>query len=181
MQYFLDEEGRLAASAVMNLLSAPDPDHYVQHMASSVLSRLFREHPQRSALLDTFLQWVISRLEQGTQRGAQYPADAVHACMRLMRSLELRDSLAKLRVVRALTSLIQPMGKMPQALYEIGFCLWAMSYCDQAMEDFLSSQTAFALVNLAKSATKEKLVRVIVSTFRVRAPVSCCPPSTRGA
>ncbi|WZZ09501.1 hypothetical protein YC2023_095422 [Brassica napus] len=53
-----------------------------------------------------------------------------------------------------------------QLLYETCLCIWLMSYYEPAIEYLATSRTMQRLTEVVKSSTKEKVVRVVILTFR---------------
>ncbi|KAJ1658159.1 H(+)-transporting V1 sector ATPase subunit H [Dispira simplex] len=55
----------------------------------------------------------------------------------------------------------------PQMLYQLTFCVWLLSF-DRSISETLNKQydVIGLLVDIAKTATKEKLVRIIMATFK---------------
>ncbi|EHA8588999.1 V-type proton ATPase subunit H [Cocos nucifera] len=53
-----------------------------------------------------------------------------------------------------------------QLLYEACLCIWLLSYYDAAVDYMATTRIMPRLVEVVKSSTKEKVVRVIVLTFR---------------
>ncbi|GLT30843.1 hypothetical protein SLA2020_056260 [Shorea laevis] len=53
-----------------------------------------------------------------------------------------------------------------QLLYETCLCVWLLSYHEPAIEYLATSRSLPRLVDVVKNSTKEKVVRVVVLTFR---------------
>jgi len=69
---------------------------------------------------------------------------------------------------KLLVPLITPASNQQyiQLLYEATLCMWLLSFHDDAVEAFSSGRVLPRLVEVVKSSTKEKVVRVAVMTFR---------------
>ncbi|KAK9082779.1 hypothetical protein Scep_029250 [Stephania cephalantha] len=63
-----------------------------------------------------------------------------------------------------------------QLLYETCLCVWLLSYYEPALEYLATSRALPRLVEVVKSSTKEKVVRVIILTLR-----NLLPKGTFGA
>lgn len=57
----------------------------------------------------------------------------------------------------------------PQKVYELTFAVWLLSFDIEVAKNLdRRCQVIPTLIELAKSAVKEKVIRVIIATFRVR-------------
>lgn len=73
----------------------------------------------------------------------------------------------------AVDSLISILKKssVPQKIYELTFAVWLLSFDEEVAKNLdRKCQVIPTLVEMAKLAVKEKVIRVIIATFRV----SCC-------
>ncbi|KAK8660334.1 hypothetical protein V6N13_051262 [Hibiscus sabdariffa] len=70
--------------------------------------------------------------------------------------------------VKLLIPLITPASTQQsnQLLYETCLCVWLLSYYEPAIEYLATSRALPRLVDVVKSSTKEKVVRVVVLIFR---------------
>ncbi|EAU88406.1 MSTP042 [Coprinopsis cinerea okayama7 len=67
----------------------------------------------------------------------------------------------------------------PQMSYQVGFCIWLLSFETNIAEEINKKYDIIAeLITVAQTAVKEKVIRVIVATFRnliVKAPAANLP------
>jgi len=70
--------------------------------------------------------------------------------------------------VKLLVPLISPASTQQsmQLLYETCLCIWLLSYYEPAIEYLATSRALARLIDVVKGSTKEKVVRVVVSTFK---------------
>lgn len=70
----------------------------------------------------------------------------------------------------AVDSLISILKKssVPQKIYELTFAVWLLSFDEEVAKNLdRKCQVIPTLVEMAKLAVKEKVIRVIIATFRV--------------
>jgi V-type H+-transporting ATPase subunit H len=72
----------------------------------------------------------------------------------------------------AIDSLVNILKKSknngPQKIYELAFAIWLLTFDEEIAKNLdRKCQIISTLVELAKSAVKEKIIRVIIATFRV--------------
>lgn len=70
----------------------------------------------------------------------------------------------------AIDSLVSILKKSsaPQKVYELTFAIWLLSFDDEVAKNLdRKCHVISTLVDFAKSAVKEKVIRVIMATFRV--------------
>lgn len=71
----------------------------------------------------------------------------------------------------AIDSLVNILKKSsaPQKVYELTFAIWLLSFDEEIAKNLdRKCHVITTLVDLAKSAVKEKVIRVIIATFRVK-------------
>ncbi|KAG5050957.1 hypothetical protein JHK87_003155 [Glycine soja] len=70
--------------------------------------------------------------------------------------------------VKLLVPLISPASTQQsiQLLYETCLCIWLLSYYEPAIEYLATSRTLPRLIDVVRSSTKEKVVRVVVLTLK---------------
>ncbi|KAF2580583.1 hypothetical protein F2Q68_00006483 [Brassica cretica] len=73
-------------------------------------------------------------------------------------------------------SCLSTLLKEPVLLYKTCLCIWLLSYYEPAIEYLATSRTMQRLTEVVKSSTKEKVVRVVILTFR-----NLLPKGTFGA
>ena len=88
---------------------------------------------------------------------------AVRALTILLRRNDARPMFGARHGINYLTKLLKSQGSMSNAqlLYELTFCLWALSFCDEIRPAFLEHHTIEVLVEQVTAAPREKVVRVV--------------------
>lgn len=172
VELFVTHEGgrsHLNAHSLLRVLNASPADAYVTHKAAACLALMFSVRPEVVAITDSFAQWIERELSVPVRDDPKaYPAAAVNAMMVFVRAPEMRELLTTPNVVGRLTVLLDSMARSPQALYEVTFCLWVLSFCRLAPVVFLEARTVYKLADQARTASKEKVVRVTLATLNVR-------------
>ncbi|CAM9557592.1 unnamed protein product, partial [Laminaria digitata] len=112
--------------------------------------------------------WICTQLSMGRGRG-QGVRGAVQALCVLLRHDDARISFSRHGGVGYLTKIIRMQGgdtSMAQLLYELCFCLWSVSLCDEARQDFLSCGAVPILAQQVAAATSEKVIRVSLAALK---------------
>ncbi|KAJ9065428.1 H(+)-transporting V1 sector ATPase subunit H [Entomophthora muscae] len=112
-----------------------------------------------------FLDILIVQLSSRTTNVADI---TVQLFQSLLRTPRCRIGLFhKARGIPNLVSLIGKERSNPQMLYQIIFCFWLMSFEAEIAEEFdIQHNIIPLLIEIAKTTGKEKLIRVIVGTFK---------------
>ncbi|RXW20737.1 hypothetical protein EST38_g5096 [Candolleomyces aberdarensis] len=90
----------------------------------------------------------------------------------LLKALDASDEFVQLKAAQILTLLLSFVDILkknpgPQMSYQIAFCIWLLSFEQNIAEQINKRYDIIArLVEVAQEAVKEKVVRVIVATFR---------------
>ncbi|CAL5229877.1 g13289 [Coccomyxa viridis] len=138
------------------------------HHAPPPASTPTAESEKVQSTLVTFVDWLTSQLRRPSQPSRSVPV-AVQCLARLLReaparALFMRASGASLLapLLRSATSGSGAAQAAPshQLLYEAGLCAWQLTFYHPAAQAMASSRITPALVNLARHAQKEKVVRV---------------------
>lgn len=118
-------------------------------------------------VLTGLVDWLCNQLRQPshTSRGV---ATAVSSLATLLREPYVRKLFVMADGVKILAPLITPASSQQyiQLLYEATLCIWLLSFYDAAVEAISSARTLPRLVDVAKSSTKEKVVRVAILTMK---------------
>nr|KJB26714.1 hypothetical protein B456_004G256400 [Gossypium raimondii] len=93
---------------------------------------------------------------------------AINCLASLLKEPVVRSSFVQADGVKLLIPLITPASTQQsiQLLYETCLCVWLLSYYEPAIEYLATSRALPRLVDVVRSSTKEKVVRVVVLTFR---------------
>nr|CAD1821672.1 unnamed protein product [Ananas comosus var. bracteatus] len=106
-------------------------------------------------------------LEESFSPGSSVPT-AINSLATLLRECSVRASFVAADGIKLLVPLISPASTQQsiQLLYETCLCIWLLSYYGKAVEYMATTRVLPRLVEVVKGSTKEKVVRVIVLTFR---------------
>ncbi|XP_008800912.2 probable V-type proton ATPase subunit H [Phoenix dactylifera] len=118
-------------------------------------------------VLKGLVEWLCSQLKNPSHPNCSVPT-AINCLATLLREPCVRASFVQADGVKLLIPLISPASTQQsiQLLYEACLCIWLLSYYDAAVDYLATTRIMPRLVEVVKSSTKEKVVRVIVLTFR---------------
>lgn len=128
-------------------------------------------------VLKGLVEWLCAQLRQPSHPSRGVPS-AINCLATLLKEPMVRSSFVLADGVKLLVPLISPASTQQsiQILYETCLCVWLLSYYEPAVEYLATSRTLPRLVEVVKSSTKEKVVRVVVLTLR-----NLLPKGTFGA
>ncbi|KAI3959961.1 hypothetical protein MKX01_030252 [Papaver californicum] len=114
-------------------------------------------------VLKGLLEWLFAQLKYPSHPSRGIPSAISRLCT-LLKEPSVRSSFVQADGVKLLIPMISPATsqKSVQLLYETCLCLWLLSYYEPAVRYLASSRTLLRLVDVLKSSTKEKVVRVVV-------------------
>jgi len=131
-------------------------------------------HPAAHVLPDpaeqaitTFLDWLCTQLRRPSNPTKSVPT-SVSALSTLLREKGSRTLFTRMNGAQLLVPLLRSCNSPTnsQLLYELCLCLWQLSYYKPAAEVMASSGAVKGLVDVVKSAQKEKVVRVGLLALR---------------
>lgn len=119
-----------------------------------------------NGVLGSFIDWLCGQLRQPSHPTRSSPT-AVSALAVLLRENSARTLFVKADGVKLLTPLISPISSQQymQLLYETVLCVWLLSFYEPAFEAIAPTRIIARLVDVAKSSSKEKVVRVSILTL----------------
>lgn len=128
-------------------------------------------------VLKGLVEWLCAQLKMPSHPTRGVPT-AVSSLATLLKEPLVRSSFVQADGVKLLVPLISPASTQQsmQILYETCLCIWLLSYYEPAVEYLATTRTLPRLIEVVKGSTKEKVVRVIVLTFR-----NLLPKGTFGA
>eukprot|EP00668_Euglena_longa_P038215 GGOE01049206.1.p1 GENE.GGOE01049206.1~~GGOE01049206.1.p1 ORF type:complete len:461 (+),score=135.90 GGOE01049206.1:35-1384(+) len=91
---------------------------------------------------------------------------AVHTLTLLLRSPSIRSTYTTKNGIPLLTKLILSNANDVQLIYEIGFCLWMLSYNDASIVVLLKHNAIALIHDILRVAKKEKCTRVAILTLK---------------
>ncbi|KAI0496252.1 hypothetical protein KFK09_022566 [Dendrobium nobile] len=117
--------------------------------------------------LKGLVEWLCSQLKNPSHPYRAVPT-AVNCLATLLRETSVRASFVQADSVKLLVPLITPATTQQsiQILYETCLCVWLLSYYDAAVDYLATTRILPRLVEVIKGSTKEKVVRVVILTFR---------------
>uniref|UniRef100_A0A6M2EDD8 V-type proton ATPase subunit H n=1 Tax=Populus davidiana TaxID=266767 RepID=A0A6M2EDD8_9ROSI len=118
-------------------------------------------------VLKGLVEWLCAQLKKPSHPIRSIPT-AISCLSTLLKEPVVRSLFVQLDGVKLLIPLICPASTQQsiQLLYETSLCVWLLSYYEPAIEYLATSRTLPRLVDVVKSSTKEKVVRVVVLTFK---------------
>ncbi|XP_059665642.1 V-type proton ATPase subunit H-like [Cornus florida] len=118
-------------------------------------------------VLKGLVEWLCAQLKKPSHPSHGIPT-AVNCLATLLKEPVVRSSFVQGDGVKLLEPLISPASTQQsiQLLYETCLCVWLLSYYEPASEYLATSKTLPQLIEVVKSSTKEKVVRVVVLTLR---------------
>ncbi|EIE21667.1 vacuolar ATP synthase subunit H [Coccomyxa subellipsoidea C-169] len=158
-------------------------DWFTQEKAATMLTAILAARPNRGTaetplpplseavqnILVTFVDWLTSQLRRPSHPGRSVPL-AVGCLARLLREPAARALFTRASGASLLAPLLRgaagagsSSGQPPpsaQLLYEAGLCVWQLTFYAPASQAMASASIVPSLVDLARHASKEKVVRV---------------------
>ncbi|KAK9079398.1 hypothetical protein SSX86_001069 [Deinandra increscens subsp. villosa] len=156
---------------------------FVQEKSSKILTLVVSERLNKNAtkeaadskkkittsddVLKGLVEWLCIQLKKPSQPNRSIPA-SVTCLAALLKEPVVRSSFVKADGVKLLVPLISPASTQQsiQLLYETCLCVWLLSYYEPAIEYLATSRALPRLSEVVRGSTKEKVVRLIVLTFK---------------
>ncbi|TEB36033.1 ATPase, V1 complex, subunit H [Coprinellus micaceus] len=161
------------------LLKALDTsDEFVQLKAAQILTILLSAESttlpprQSDAFVDTLFKFI--------QSGSANKLNVAVQCLEsLLARPQFRQAAWKIPpLIHALVDILKK-NSGPQMNYQVGFCIWLLTFEQNIAEQINKKYDIVAkLIEVVQAAVKEKVVRVVVATFRnlvVKAPSQNLP------
>jgi len=162
ISFFESSDGSVDCSALQQILKRSGDDNAIKHSASRALA-LVLSASHNTQDVQKFLAWATQELS------AANPGTTSTACASLMimlRSRQARVAFSQQDGIPLLVEAIDQNRGNAQLLYEACFCLWCLSFCDEALPSFNSVGAVRALVEQITAAPREKVVRVAIAALR---------------
>ena len=129
-------------------------------MTSKILAHLSiisNAMPQNT--IDAFMTWIQREM---ISKGMKINY-ALEALMIVLRDNKSRDAFQQRGGVAVLARICDPKCGEIQRLYEVCFCLWVLSYNENAVEEFGPAKVVEKLSEIVEGNFREKLTRVAVA------------------
>jgi len=187
-KYFLDSSGKVDCSPFLSLLrglkAENSDENYIGRTAGLVLASLLSvqrgELENMIALLAELLGYINVKDRRSNQKDARLPI-AIQILAVSLRKDAARAMFARHGGVGLLIKLLRMQGNdaSAQLLYDLVFCLWTLSLCEDVLPDFLSEGAIPILVEQVTALPREKVVRVAIATLRTLAAPSATQTTTQ--
>lgn len=161
---------------------------FIQEKCCKILSLIVSARPKTSDsskrgfttiddVLKGLVDWLCAQLKKPSHPARGIPT-AINCLATLLKEPLVRSSFVQADGVKLLVPLISPASTQQsiQLLYETCLCIWLLSFYEPAIEYLATSRTLPRLIDVVKCSTKEKVVRVVILTFR-----NLLPKGTFGA
>ncbi|MFS8005216.1 putative ATPase, V1 complex, subunit H, armadillo-like helical [Helianthus anomalus] len=118
-------------------------------------------------VLKGLVEWLCIQLKKPSHPNRSIPV-SINCLAALLKEPVVRSSFVQADGVKLLVPLISPASTQQsiQLLYETCLCVWLLSYYEPAIEYLATSRALPRLSEVVKGSTKEKVVRLIVLTFK---------------
>eukprot|EP00995_Heteronema_vittatum_P005465 NODE_185_length_1690_cov_332.080439_g126_i0.p1 GENE.NODE_185_length_1690_cov_332.080439_g126_i0~~NODE_185_length_1690_cov_332.080439_g126_i0.p1 ORF type:complete len:529 (+),score=218.20 NODE_185_length_1690_cov_332.080439_g126_i0:57-1589(+) len=110
----------------------------------------------------TLLDACLAHLGRGDPKMLEV---AVHTLAQMLRNPAVRLLFTAKEGCAPLIRHILNNSNNVQLIYEIGFCLWMLSYCDKAIVSMLAHNTVALLHDILRNSKKEKCTRIALLTL----------------
>lgn len=141
-----------------------DRDYYIQRTASGILGILMSRAPTvPSEQLDNVLRWTIEQIRRPNTFEAHVAATLLQA---LATRDEYRIAFAKAGGLPLLIDILKTQTQNLQLLYETTYVVWLLMYNDNLSQNVVDTGLIKALVDIVKTITKEKVLRLAISALR---------------
>ncbi|KAF9808973.1 hypothetical protein IEO21_07662 [Rhodonia placenta] len=142
------------------------PDDFVQLKATQILTILLSSEstPIHSQQLQPFITSLASFVTGNTPHKRDIAVQCLEAV--LSRPEFRKAAWQDTQLISGLVDILK-RNPGPQMSYQVGFCLWLLTFEQEVAEQINKKYDIVpVLTSIAQSAVKEKVIRVIVSTFR---------------
>jgi len=146
------------------IINRVEKDLYSTKIACAILGVLMsrvavvpKEH------FDALLLWITDQLRKPASIEAQI---AVSTLQSLVRKDEYRVAFFKANGIILLVNVLATQALNLQLIYETVYAIWMMSYNNEIASNLIDTGLIKALVDIIKSITKEKIVRLSVASLR---------------
>ncbi|KIP10325.1 hypothetical protein PHLGIDRAFT_125667 [Phlebiopsis gigantea 11061_1 CR5-6] len=153
-------------------------DDFVQLKAVQILTVLLSSEP--NTIPTQYLQPFINGLADFIAHPLSHKRDVAVQCLEaVLPRTECRKAVwANPKIVSGLVDILRH-SPGPQMCYQVGFCFWLLSF-DQDIAEHIDKKFDIipVLTDIAKAAVKEKVIRIIIATFRnlvLKAPSANLP------
>ncbi|CEP09165.1 hypothetical protein [Parasitella parasitica] len=143
-------------------------DEFIGIQSSKILTLLICSTSQRDVDIHEFFRWMTFQLQSQHQHVIELNVQILDALFHIpaYRKAFWNTNHAIDSLVNLLKN-AQTKNIGPQKIYELTFAIWLLTFDKEIAKNLdKKCQIIPTLVELAKSALKEKIIRVIIATFR---------------
>ncbi|KAI4339303.1 hypothetical protein MLD38_024263 [Melastoma candidum] len=161
--WFIEEK----CCKILSLIVSARPKNQNGVVANIDDPYLKRESITTDDVLKGLVDWLCAQLKKPSHPSRGVPT-AINCLATILKEPCVRSSFVQADGVKLLVPYISPASTQQsiQLLYETCLCIWLLSYFEPATEFLATSKTLPRLVEVVKSSTKEKVVRLVVLTLR---------------
>ncbi|KAK7693170.1 hypothetical protein QCA50_002736 [Cerrena zonata] len=171
-----ETDPELPYGPLLRMLEAQDD--FVQIKSVQILTILLSA--EKTAIPQQRLQPFLTTLAAFISHTQQHKQDIAVQCLEaLLPRSECRKAIwANPSLIPGLVEILK-QNPGPQMSYQVGFCFWLLTFEQEIAEQINKKFDIIPLLtNVAQSAVKEKVIRVVVATFRnlvAKAPAQNLP------
>lgn len=167
VSYFIDEGKALDAAPFLRMVR--NDTGYVQYAAGHLLALFLTVRP-RFEDVDALCQWAVQALKLGPNstdpNRANVTRATVASLMVLLRHQKSRIVFVKQGGIAPVVELLKNSQSRAQLSYELTFILWTLSFCEDALDKFVTTNAVDVLIQEVVAAPREKVVRVALETLQ---------------
>ncbi|KAG8936241.1 H(+)-transporting V1 sector ATPase subunit H [Tulasnella sp. 419] len=149
------------------LLRALDTqDEFIQLKAAQILTTLLSSEPAplHTNLVQPFLNSIASLIEGPSSNARDVAVQSLEALLTRPECRKMTWAMPSL--LNGLVDILES-NPSPQMSYQIAFCFWLLTFEQDIAENINKKYDIITLLTaLAQAAVKEKIIRVIIATFR---------------
>ncbi|CAG8433030.1 6324_t:CDS:10 [Ambispora gerdemannii] len=140
-------------------------DDFIPLASAKILTILVCTAPKPPLDFTEFFQWIVSKLKSNNNHVSDLGVQILGSILKVP---EYRKKTWNTpQALDNLVYLLKERNLTPQMLYQIIFCFWLLTFDGEIAANFNKKYDIIpTLIDIAKSAIKEKIIRVIIGTFR---------------
>ncbi|ETW01555.1 hypothetical protein H310_06210 [Aphanomyces invadans] len=159
--YFVPDGTYVEAAPFLRLLRSESG--YTQYAAGHILAQFLTFRGKEQDIV-SLIQWILDAVKASAQSSdtalGATARNAITTLMVLLRCETARKLFTRAGGLASLADVLKNSQGKAQLAYEVCFCLWTLSFSDEAIEAFGSSGAITALIQQVVAAPREKVVRV---------------------
>jgi len=154
----------------MRILNRTNVDWYTNSKTSTILATFMsRGRGVSDDTVKSFCQWLREQLRKSEEKEI---CNSIVALQKLLLKDNYREFFAVEDGLGLLASLLKTKSKNLQILYQVVYVIWLLSYNKVAAERMNDTKVIPNLIELLRTVTKEKVIRLAIATLRNLCDVS---------